>query len=353
MMIIKTLLGMAKQCLLVIGAIICIIGKNKNKKNKMLYLFGAPAQSNLGDNAQTYCIQCWCNEHLPDYEFFVFRYLFSTTLVLKTLRMFIHKDAILFCHSGYHITDLYNEKRAYCRLIELFPDYPITIFPQTVNFINKAEEKKIAGVFDSHPNLTLLCRDAVSYESAKNIFRRTKLLMYPDIVTTFIGKYFFSSVRNSILICKRNDKESLYNNEEIEGLIERLRKNIKVEITDTWAPIKYGKIVKKLREILEGVFDEYSRYQVVITDRYHGIIFSLIAGTPVIVLGSSDHKLSSGIAWFHKEVFGDYIAFAENLDAAFNMALNKINNPPKGNLPPYFKEKYYDVLLGKLSLGIN
>lgn len=38
--------------------------------------------------------------------------------------------------------------------------------------------------------------------------------------------------------------------------------------------------------------------KLVITDRYHGLIFSVITHTPVIVFKSFDTKISSGVKWF-------------------------------------------------------
>lgn len=49
-----------------------------------------------------------------------------------------------------------------------------------------------------------------------------------------------------------------------------------------------------------------SHYKVVITDRYHGTIFSLIANTPVIIIKSTDHKVTTGADWF-KGIYDDYV----------------------------------------------
>lgn len=64
-----------------------------------------------------------------------------------------------------------------------------------------------------------------------------------------------------------------------------------------------------------------SHYRLVITDRYHGAIFSQIVSTPTIVLSSADHKLSSGVKWFPKEQFTNYIAYANDLDEAYQLAI--------------------------------
>ena len=87
----------------------------------------------------------------------------------------------------------------------------------------------------------------------------------------------------------------------------------------------------------------YSKFQLIITDRYHGTIFSLIAGTPVIVLKTTDHKLSSGVKWFPQD-FKDYIEFVENIDSVYDTAQEILSKKLTHQLPPYFKQNYYDKL---------
>ena len=97
-----------------------------------------------------------------------------------------------------------------------------------------------------------------------------------------------------------------------------------------------------------STWEKYSKYKLVITDRYHGTIFSLIAGTPVIVLSSADHKLSSGVKWFPIEIFGDYVSYASSLDDAFEKANKMLATPHTHQLPPYFQENYYSKLIDNI-----
>ena len=146
----------------------------------------------------------------------------------------------------------------------------------------------------------------------------------------------------------RNDKESYYTPEQIAALRERFAPT-KTALSDTTIPLAAGKIIANRERVLDAAFSDYAHYRVIITDRYHGTIFSLIAGTPVVVVSSTDHKLSSGVKWFPKEIFGEYVAFAEDLEKAFELARERLEKPPTKNLPPYFKEKFYDGLLEKLN----
>ncbi len=107
-----------------------------------------------------------------------------------------------------------------------------------------------------------------------------------------------------------------------------------------------------VKNYLEGVVvesldykDLFSKYRLVITDRYYGTIFAQIVSTPTIVISSNDHKLSSGVKWFPQEDFGDKIFFAKNLNEAFDLG-NKILSDKQINIcdSKYFENNYWSKL---------
>lgn len=91
----------------------------------------------------------------------------------------------------------------------------------------------------------------------------------------------------------------------------------------------------------------YSKYKVVITDRYHGTIFSLVACTPVIVLKTTDHKVITGAEWF-KGIYDDYLFRAESLEEAYIKLKDTITLRHEYKLKPYFKAEYYDKLKAEI-----
>ena len=318
------------------------------RPKRMAFLFGSPGHCNMGDQAQTYCIQKWLNANYPNYGIMTFTLSKSTERVYTLLRRFIRKNDLLICHSGYHITDLYNERLPYMELAKRFKDHKIVVFPQTVFFKDKKKLQETADVFNNHGHLLLMCRDKVSYEEAKQHFTLCKLMLMPDIVTSLIGTMHFEEKREGVLFCMRNDIEAFYSKESIEELRKKFI-SVKTDLTDTTlSELGVDFVIHNRESILFDLFRKYSRYKVAITDRYHGTIFSLIAGTPVIVLGSTDHKLSSGVQWFPKE-FSDYVSFANNLDDAYRKAMVILNrNDMSYFLSPYFKENYYDNLKSQI-----
>ena len=89
--------------------------------------------------------------------------------------------------------------------------------------------------------------------------------------------------------------------------------------------------------------ESYSHFKVTITDRYHGTIFSLCAGTPVVIIKTNDHKVITGADWF-KGVYDDYVYVAENLDEALYKCNEILDKNLDNKLDSFFKVQYYDKL---------
>lgn len=124
-------------------------------RRPFVFLFGSPFHSNLGDQAQTECIIAWIRKNLPRHEIFIATYMNTSPRLLKMIRRHIRKNDILLCHSGYHMTDLYNEQSHYLRIAQLFPDHPLTILPQTIHYQDDSHAQATADILNSHPDCTL------------------------------------------------------------------------------------------------------------------------------------------------------------------------------------------------------
>lgn len=318
-----------------------------NTDSPHIYFFSTPVHSNLGDQAQLMCWLRLFKEWYPKHEVICIPARYREFCTLRDIRSVITPDDKIFIHSGYLIFDPHPELPFILDVVRAFYDYPITILPQTVNLMGEWYQQVVARQFNAHQNLTLLCRDEVSFEKAKGLFPKIKLKLMPDVVTSLIGDKDFlykNSKRDGVMVCVRNDREKFYTGKEISGLISRFAGN-RVSLSDTTITASMWKWEKGRETLIRKLLNKFSQYQVIITDRYHGTIFSQVANTPVIVLSSTDHKLSSGVKWFPKEVFGDMIQFAANLDEAYSLASEIIMSSKVNTNPPYFKEKYYQTRL--------
>lgn len=327
---------------------------------RKVFLFSIPTHPNLGDQAQLMCTEKWIKENFPNYLLIEMGHLYlpldngnPKALVFNTklfqyvvLKLIIRENDIFVGHSGYFFVDHHGGWFSYDFLLQHWNNRFI-ILPQTVNFYTPVVIQTASCIFGNKKNLTLLCRDEVSYQKAKKMFGTTKLMLYPDIVTSMIGTRTYDNSRKGVLFCMRDDIEAFYKPSEIDALMKRFG-NIRMEKVDTTLKIS-AKIMKRNRDkLINDMIEKFAGYQVVITDRYHGTIFSAIANTPVVVIGSADHKLSSGVKWFPNDVYGDNVQFAKDLEDAYQKAQKILAQKTLRKNPPYFKNNYWDKLASSL-----
>lgn len=317
-----------------------------NSSNKCIYYIGVPVHSNLGDLAQGVCIRRWLKKNYPDYRVIeietdaVVNTFFSVLNYIK--KQFNCENDFVVFQSGYTTTDLGGHADImHQAIMKCLPNARILMMPQTIFFLRKKREKQCSQIYNQHRKMLFLARDAVSYEMAKKMFPDIPKLCYPDIVTTLIGSIDNKNERNGIVFCLRNDGEKFYSNEELKSLMDKCSNIDKIYLTDT---TKTHIDVKEAEKWIYSEIDTYSKYKVMVTDRYHGTILSLVAGTPVIIIKTKDHKVTTGADWF-KGVYDNHVYLANNLEEAYNL-VKKIYERPYvyTSLPPYFEENYYAKL---------
>ncbi len=322
-------------------------------KNDSAYLLGIPSHPNLGDQAQSMCTCEWIAENYP---LLTVRQFSSAELEYggyRLLREVADKSTardMIFFQSGYNTTDLYLfEEKMHRRALELLHHRRITVMPQTVYFRDADEKKKCAAAYERSDNDVLfLARDGVSYGDAKSFIPdKCRVTLFPDIVTTLIGSGRFSppGEHAGILLCVRSDRESVITDGDRGRIVNDLSAFDHVDVTDTNADAHHRAVRRDREKYVCGKIAQFARYRVIVTDRYHGMIFALAAGVPVIVLETSDHKLSSGLEWFtERPEYDGYITICRDMTGLSDMTRAVLD---RGGLPPLgdsFKKEYYDRL---------
>lgn len=318
--------------------------KRVSDSTNRIYLLGIPTAANIGDMTQYFLNLEWLRNHFQGYDVVDFptrSILYQDSRFLDILEKKIKKEDYIFFQSGYDTHDLGGDEDLMHKIvISRFPKQNMVMLPQTVFFRSKEREKQSSEAYSQNRGMLFLARDRVSYQNALRMFPDLKVVLFPDIVTTLIGKYHFSEERKGVLLCQRADGEKFYSREELGELRSNLQKKTVVNSMDTTIAVPNMFVRKNVKKYLEKMLSDFSHYQVVITDRYHGTILSLVAGTPVIVIKTTDHKVTTGLDWF-EGIYDEYIYLAENLKEAEAQAVRWLEHPPKGTMQPYFEEKYY------------
>lgn len=327
----------------------------KTKGKKILFI-GVPIHNNLGDQAQYYCIKKWLKNNYSDYSIVEFTDNIIYTNYKKIISLIkenISNDDFFVFQSGYRTTDVSNFEGEYAHqmILKNFKN-KVIVFPQTVNFKSKKEKQKSVNAYSKNENYVFLARDEISYSTAIEMYNKNRVLLYPDIVTSLIGNNNLINSRDEkregILLCLRNDNEKLYSNEQYNKIIKDLKKitNI-IDITDTNSDKSFAFDRLPVEEELIKKLNQFSKYKLIITDRYHGTIFSLISNANVIVLNSTDHKLSSGVNWF-KGIYDDKVTYCNDINQIYNVSKNIYGKENNKQLSSYFNEQYYNKLKEKI-----
>lgn len=311
----------------------------------IVYYCGVPAHDNLGDLAQGICIKRWLKKHYAEYYVLEI----ETNALVNTRYSCLQevkkafsaeRDFVVF-QSGYTTTDLGGHAdMMHQAVMNALPAARILMMPQTIFFKSEARKILCSEVYDSHKRMLFLSRDTVSFEMAQEMFPNVPQKCYPDIVTTLIGRLQSNQDREGIIFCLRDDAEKYYSDNDLSALMEKCKSIGPVTRTDT---TKGKHVAEHAEEYIRSEIEEYSKYKVMITDRYHGTILSLVAATPVIIIKTVDHKVTTGADWF-RGVYDDCVYLADDLDAAYDLAEKLYERTHFRSLEPYFEEKYYDKL---------
>ncbi len=267
----------------------------KTKKNRLVY-FELPCFDNLGDHAIAYVTENLLKrevENHTDYQLFTVD-AWNTDNAVNTLKKCVLPGDIIICQGGGNFGNLYEFAEVFRRkVISSFRPNRIIVMPQTFFYTNDKKGKKELEtdqkIINGCKDITLFARDSISFDLMKQYFNCDVFQMH-DVVSMYDGTSFESKDRDGILVCLRSDKESALNCNEKQRIIEvceSISKNI--VITDTCT--QYNIDTKDRIDILEKKLKLFGKADVVVTDRLHGMIFSIITETPCVVLGNNHHKV--------------------------------------------------------------
>lgn len=323
-----------------------------NIAGKKIFVLTAPSHSNLGDQAQTYCIETLLREKYPEHSIYIYdeyHIIKNYYELLYIIKQSLQEEDLIFLHSGYRLTNLYMTSEHIVEMMgQIFENRQVIFLPQTIQYTDEVVKERVSHCLSD--KTVIMCRDELSYENAKTIFPKAKAVLYPDIVTSMIGKYEYNHERSGILLVMRasDDGESLLSLADINGLRGKLGQITTVTQTDTTIDVPWEKISRNRKYYVEKEIEAYSKYQLIITNRYHGTIFALAANTSVMVLPTKDHKITAGLQWFQMAGY-DSVYFCEETDEICEKAKTIMEqNEPIRNSDFFYQNYYKDFNLNNL-----
>ena len=313
------------------------------KKNpKTVFLLLTPEHGNLGDHA----IAKAETEFLKKLDI---NYIEITGDKLNKMKWANQLDVFngfpILLQGGGYLGTLWYEAEVILRdLLTKNKKSNIFILPNTIfyeeNEWGKEELQKSIKIYNKHKHLTIFAREQTSYDLMKSIYHDVRFV--PDMVLSLkIDNN--SHERKGCLLCLRSDCEKTLTKEQVLNIRLQAENLFGTDVTDTDMVVT-GKVTVEQRDTaLQAKFEEFSKSQLVITDRLHGMIFCAITGTPCIVVNSKSPKVKGCYEWIkHLE----YIRFVENSNdiiTEFQEISKKAYHYDNSHLIPYYQALAEDV----------
>lgn len=257
-------------------------------------------------------------------------------------------DAVFFTGGGY-LGDLWpGLERAFERVLGRIPEWvPVLLFPQSVSFLSsKIEESRfVRTVVSRTGEIVVLCREGRTFDSVSRVLGKARTGLYPD-VGLFVRRAMLladSAERDPglALVCVRRDKESIQSASFGRDLTSALNSNQfairAVDTHDSQGELPPEKRVESLNELART----FASAGIVVTNRLHGMILAMIAGTPCVALDNISGKVFGVASW----VMNDYpVVLAGESDLEDAIARAKEMRPKRGGVEGLLDEERLSLL---------
>lgn len=233
----------------------------------------------------------------------------------------INEKDVIYLIGGGNFGNLYlHEEEQRRDIVKRFPKNTVVIMPQSISYTNDEEGiKEIENskkIYNNRKNLYILTRDIKSFEFAKKNFIGVEILLLPDSVLyleDYYIKEFKNQERKGVLLILRSDKEKKLSDKKVKKIEEYLLEQ-KIEYIKTDTIVPYTINCETREYEVEKIIKKIGTSKINITDRFHGLIFSVITRTPVIVFKSLDHKIEEGVKWFKDLEWVHYVTEDDDIE---------------------------------------
>ena len=293
-------------------------------KKVRVFIFELPCFDNLGDHAIANAERVFFEDLLVEYGDMQLYQISCTETVdaIKCIKSDLRKSDVFVCQGGGNMGNLYKFGESNRRsIMKAFPNNTIIIFPQTFYFTNDKygirELAKSKRIYNKCSKLTIMARDNKSLQMMKQHFKCTVMPMV-DIVTYLDKSKLVVNNRMGVILCLRSDLESNLSAKDKKYLYNLCQEKFdNCLVTDT--VVKRDISENERIAILEEKWKLFASTQLVITDRLHGMIFSLITATPCIVIGNNQHKVFETYKTLRK---CEYLWFSNSLEEVSSLIDN-------------------------------
>jgi pyruvyl transferase EpsO len=262
-------------------------------------LVDVPNHGNVGDSAIFLGELAWMRDAgLPPPDYMCDIYSYDETALRARV-----PHGTIFIHGGGNLGDLWKYHQALRELIvATFPSHRVIQLPQTIHFESREACERTAAVLSAHKDLTIMARDRVSLEIARDGLGCRKALMCPDAAFALGPIDRPSSPTDDVLALVRTDKESAHRPlpshlQPVDWLEDRTTTRLRLERFLRRHQMAFHVRTRLRQPLAEQRLQRgcrlLSRGRQVVTDRLHAHILCLMMGIPHVVVDNNYGKLRS------------------------------------------------------------
>ena len=262
-------------------------------------LVGTPLHRNLGDHLIAEAEMQFLKDCFPEKEIMEIP---TKTFVryADDIRRFMPKDLSVFITGGGWMGSLWPEDELILQqMADTFSDCRLTIMPQTIFYERGSEEgeellRTANAVFRKCRDLLICARDRASYEFASENFEveKSRIVLVPDIALYYKTDLPDGDGFGRAGLCLRSDREQV-SSEALQEVVSYLSERFELVTLDTICPKPVGMTERAKR--IKQIISDMRNCELILTDRLHAMIFSVIAGRKCIAADNRTRKVS-GVA---------------------------------------------------------
>lgn len=264
-------------------------------KKRRIVFFALPCFDNLGSHAIRYATEKYLEAYTEKDEAAQLFQVggWDTVPGIKSLKRVVGPEDVIILQGGGNLGNRYDCEEIFRRkVVRAFRNNRIIILPQTVCYTDdeegRQEREADRKVFDKCRDLIIFARDRHS-ESLLRKYFSVRVIPMKDMVLS-LGNVEEKERRKGILLALRSDRKSCLNGEDKEEILRVCRQfSDDVFVTDT--SIHRELKEAESEETLRKKWQLFSGRDLIVTDRLHGMLFSVITGSPCIVIGAMNAKL--------------------------------------------------------------
>lgn len=289
--------------------------------NKIVLIGFGEDQSVVGDHAMNIALRMFCGDYFGGFDLVFFsrdriRDVFGLKLGCS--------DKIFFVGCGdFGDLSVFHVWRR--RVVSWFKDVPCFQFSCSLNYSSREVLYEDVCYWGYCKNFVLMLRGGRGLE----VFRvglGDRVFSFPDMVFYLVPEFWGGS-RSGILYCFRNDFESMFGFDcpqffkrrpfrrgvEFLGGLWRMNRILGYFGGDFCSLDWFDDLMvqdfrgKDEVAIVMGVLKDFSRFELVYTDRFHGWVFSFLAGTPFVPFDGRIKKACDFLGVNDMRIYTDWL----------------------------------------------